>query len=182
MGFTPPRLSDGRTLLRALEDADASAYAAIHRDPLNVKWAGSDAAMTEERSLAQIRTTIPASWADGTSLRFAVVETVEPGKEARMIGTVSLHHIFQADDGGGAAEVGIKMAADGRGRGSAHRAVELVCGYAFGTLGMDVLHWQTSVANAASRALAEKSGFAMAATIPGYGHVDGKVADSWVLS
>lgn len=182
MGITPPRLSDGVTVLRAVEDVDAAAYAGIHREPLNVKWAGSDAAMTDETALEQIRTSIPAGWSTGTSLRFAVVEAVEPGGTARMIGTVSLHSIFHAADGGGAAEVGIKMAADGRGRGSGRRAVELICGYAFGTLGMSVLHWKTTVGNQASRALAEKSGFALAATLPGYGHVDGKVADSWLLS
>jgi RimJ/RimL family protein N-acetyltransferase len=182
MAIVPPRLSDGVTLLRAVEDADAPAYAGIHRDPLNVKWARSDAAMSDETALEQIRTAIPAGWTHGTSLRFAVVEAVEPGGTPHMIGTVSLHDIFRAADGGGSAEVGIKMAADGRGRGSARRAVELICGYAFGTLRMNVLHWKTTAGNDASRALAEKSGFVLAATVPGNGHVDGQLADSWVLS
>ncbi|MGO4384807.1 GNAT family N-acetyltransferase [Specibacter sp. RAF43] len=176
----PPCLFDGVTTLRAFTADDAAAYAAIHRDPHNVTWTGSEADMTAARAAELIETDVANGWASGTSLRFAIAEARD-GRHA-VIGTISLHDVFHAAGGGGSAAVGIKMHADGRGHGSALRAVELVCGYAFGTLGLDVLHWRATVGNEASRKLAERSGFTLAAEVPGFGHVDGRLADGWLFS
>lgn len=168
----------GPTSLRRFTAADAAAFAAIHQDPLNVKWAGADPGMTVERAAALISGPIADGWDDGSLLRFAIVEELRGG--AAVIGTVSLQDV-QRTPAGGAASVGIKLLATGRGRGSGRRAVELACDYAFGALGLSVLHWRTTVGNHASRALAERCGFRLVAEIPGHGHVDGEIADGWVL-
>lgn len=179
-GTTPdPRFGDGVTSLRRFTREDAAAFAAIHRDALNVKWTSSEADMDAERAAELIDSAIAQGWDEGSSLRFAVTERVA-GSET-VIGTASLHDVFRSKSGG-SASVGIKMLAAGRGTGSATRAVELLTGYAFGTLGLGVLHWRTSVGNDASRDLALRCGFVFAAEIPGYGHVDGEVADGWLLS
>ncbi|MCQ9165627.1 GNAT family N-acetyltransferase [Arthrobacter sp. STN4] len=172
-----PAPTAGPTSLRRFTAADAADFAAIHHDPLNVKWAGADASMTAERAAALIAGPVATGWDDGTLLRFAIVEG--PG-DGRIIGTLSLRDVRHTRDGGSAA-VGIKLLAAGRGRGSATRAVGLACDYALGVLGLSVLHWHTTVGNHASRALAERCGFRLAAEIPGHGHVDGHLAGGWVL-
>jgi RimJ/RimL family protein N-acetyltransferase len=173
-----PRLGDGPTVLRRFRAADAAAYAGIHRDPLNVQWAGSDPSMTAESAALAIREHVDAGWGDGRSLRFAVEELVDGN--AAVVGTVSLHDVLRTA-GGGSASVGIKMLPAGRGQGSAARAIRLLCSYAFGTVGLEVLHWRATVGNQSSRRLAERCGFVLAAEIPGYGHVDGDVAAGWVF-
>ena len=173
-----PRLGLGPTTLRRFTAADAADFAAIHHDPLNVKWTGADAAMTAGRAAQLIDGPIADGWDDGSLLRFAIVERLD-GVEG-VIGTLSLQDVRRTA-GGGAASLGIKLLAAARGRGSARRAVDLACGYAFGTLGLEVLHWTTTVGNTSSRALAERCGFTLAAEIPGLGHLDGQIADGWLL-
>ncbi|WP_146238923.1 GNAT family N-acetyltransferase [Arthrobacter livingstonensis] len=173
-----PALADGPTSLRRFTTADAADFAAIHHDPLNVKWASADAGMTAERAAELIEGSVAEGWDNGSLLRFAIVERLDGGE--RVIGTLSLQNVHRTPRGG-AGSVGIKLLAAGRGRGNAGRAVGLACGYAFGTLGLAVLHWSTTVGNAPSRALAERCGFTLAAEIPGFGHKDGDVADGWLL-
>ncbi|WP_181034240.1 GNAT family N-acetyltransferase [Arthrobacter sp. GMC3] len=182
-GTTPnPTLSDGRTSLRRFTAADAQVYAAINRDALNVKWAGSDATMTEQDAAGLIEGDIADGWSTGSSLRFAVAAAGSGTPEERIVGTVSLQSVFRPAEGGGSASVGIKLAEAGRGHGHAAGAVALLCGYAFGTLGLEILHWRTTAGNEPSRKLALGSGFVLAAEIPGFGHVDGKVADGWMFT
>lgn len=173
-----PALSDGLTSLRRFTVDDASAYAAIHRDPLNVKWTGSEGGMSVGRAVELIEGSIAHGWNEASSLRFAITA----GSPENVVGTISLHDIFRADDGGGAASVGVKLTEAGRGHGHAGRAVELLCGYGFGTLGLDLLHWRATVGNDASRKLAERAGFVLAAEIPGMGHVDGQLANGWIFT
>ncbi|MGO2541468.1 MAG: GNAT family N-acetyltransferase [Specibacter sp.] len=174
-----PTLSDGVTSLRRLTADDAQAFAAIHRDPLNVKWAASMADMDAARAAELIGGSIAAGWETGSSLRFAIVEQVQGVDE--VVGTLSLQDVFSTTSGGSAA-VGIKMLPPGRGTGCAQRAIELLCGYAFGNLRLEILHWRCTSGNDASISLARRCGFVPAAEIPGYGHVDGQVADGVVFS
>jgi RimJ/RimL family protein N-acetyltransferase len=171
-------LGSGPTSLRRFTAADAAVFAAIHHDALNVKWAGSDAGMTVERARQLIEGPVAEGWDNGSLLRFAIVEQLDTG--ACVVGTLSLQNVNRTP-GGGAASVGIKLLAAGRGRGSGRRAVGLACDHAFGTLGLSVLHWHTTAGNHASRVLAERCGFRFVAEIPGGGLVDGAVADGWVL-
>ncbi|MDJ0313706.1 GNAT family protein [Arthrobacter sp. H35-D1] len=174
-----PVLSDGLTSLRRFGPGDAPALAAMHRDTENVRWTASEAAMDDARAAELIEGSIAQGWETGSYLRFAVAENRGGGQE--IVGTLSLHEVF-ATSGGGSASVGIKMLPSGRGTGSAQRAVELLTGYAFGNLGLEFLHWRTTAGNARSTALAERCGFILVAEIPGYGHLDGQVADGLVFS
>jgi len=135
--------------------------------------------MTEQDAAALIAGEIADGWSAGSSLRFAITA---PGTDGAVVGTTSLQAVFRPDGGGGSASVGVKLAEAGRGQGHARRAVELLCGYAFGSLGLEILHWRTTAGNEASRKLALGAGFVLAAEIPGYGHVDGKVADGWMFT
>lgn len=178
-----PVLGDGIITLRRFTVADAGVFAAIHHDALNVRWTASDAGMSQARAAERITGPIAAGWESGSDLRFAIVDTRAGARDSAggIVGTLSLHEIFSTSRGG-SASVGIKMLPAGRGTGSAQRAIELLCGYAFGNLGLEILHWRTTSGNTSSMSLAKRAGFVLAAEIPGYGHLDGQVADGLVFS
>ena len=176
---TNPVLSDGVTTLRRFSAADADAFAAIHRDPLNIAWTGSVASMDHAAALGFIEGHIADGWQSGTNLRSPIVEVLRGTPE--VVGTLSLQDIFSTARGG-SAHVGIKMLPTGRGTGAAQRAMELLCGYAFGNLGLSHLHWACTAGNRGSASLALRSGFTLAAQIPGYGQVGGEVADGLVYT
>ena len=174
-----PTLSDGVTTLRRFTAMDADAFAAIHRDPVNVMWTGSVATMDNAAALGFIDGHIADGWESGTTLRFAIEELHQGNPE--VMGTLSLQDIFSTERGG-SAHVGIKMLPSGRGTGTAQRAMELLCGYAFGNLGLSHLHWNCTAGNRGSSSLAQRSGFTLAAQIPGYGYVNGEVTDGLVYA
>ncbi|MHA7177089.1 GNAT family N-acetyltransferase [Arthrobacter sp. Sr24] len=176
---TDPVLSDGITTLRRFHAADADAFAAIHRDPLNIQWTGSVPTMDRAEALGFIDGHIAEGWEAGTNLRFAIVELRQGTPQ--VVGTLSLQDILSTARGG-AAHVGIKMLPAGRGTTTAQRAMELLCGYAFGNLGLSHLHWACTAGNRGSTSLAHRSGFTLAAQIPGYGQVGGEVADGLVYT
>ncbi|MDJ0357277.1 GNAT family protein [Paenarthrobacter sp. PH39-S1] len=167
-----PELDDGVVRLRAFRTADAGDYAALNRDADNVRWANSDPEMTTAQALAAITGIIPENWASGHTLRFAVAES-----SGAFAGTTALHNVRD-----GSAALGIKLAPSARGRGLALYAVRLITGYAFDTLGLDVLHWHAGVGNMASRRLAERAGFTLEGTVRGYGSAGGQPADGWIFT
>ncbi|WP_343319968.1 GNAT family protein [Arthrobacter sp. TMP15] len=174
-----PVLSDGRTTLRRLRTEDAQVFAEIHQDPLNVKFSGSVADMDADQASEFITGSIAAGWAAGTNLRFAILERMPKGEQ--VVGTLSLQEVYATTDGG-SASVGIKMLPAGRGTGSAQRAIGLLCGYAFGNLGLGILHWLCTDGNQPSIALAQRCGFSLAAQIPGYGKANDQVSDASIFS
>src|SRR4051812_11389124 len=60
---------------------------------------------------------------------------------------------------GRSCEVGYWLAPWGRGRGAATRAVDLICEWGFGTLGLERIELHAHTENAASRAVAARAGF-----------------------
>ncbi|MFQ4148469.1 GNAT family protein [Arthrobacter sp. LAPM80] len=176
-----PVLVDGAVSLRRFTAVDAPAFAAIHSDPLNVLWSGSVADMDPARAVDFIEGSIAAGWDNGSSLRFAIVQRMAGAKTGEVVGTLSLQDLFRTPKGG-SASVGIKMLPAGRGTGSAGRAIRLLCDYAYGTLGLEILHWRCTSGNLGSVSLAGRCGFVLAAEIPGFGHVGGEVADGLMFT
>ncbi|MFC8302120.1 GNAT family N-acetyltransferase [Specibacter sp. NPDC057265] len=174
-----PRLTAGTTTLRRFETSDAAAFAAIHRDRENVRWTGSVPDMDAEAAAAYIDGNLAAGWDSGKQLRLAVAEHL--GGADTVVGTVSLQEVFSTRPGGSAA-VGIKMLPQGRGTGSAARAVELLCRWAFDGLGLEYLHWHSAATNYPGLALARRCGFVAGAPIAGWGHEAGRVVDGVILS
>lgn len=176
---TAVRLGAGTTVLRRFGASDAAAFAAIHRDPLNVRWTGSVPDMDTAVAAGYIAGALADGWDSGSQLRLAVEEALDAGPT--VVGTVSLQEVLASGNGGSAA-VGIKMLPAGRGTGSASRALELLCGWAFGTLGLTQLHWRSATANTAGMALARRCGFVARETIAGYGYDGGQACDGMVLT
>jgi RimJ/RimL family protein N-acetyltransferase len=155
---TSPRL-----LLRPWREEDIPAMVAAYRDPVMRRWLRHLVNTADEaRDVVEARR---ADWAAGTCFSFAVL-LAEPGMPAELAGSVSIRGL---DDSAVAGEVGYWIAAPGRGRGIAARAVDAVCEWAFRLPRrrplerLELLH---SVGNPASCRVAEKSGFSFAAVLP----------------
>ncbi len=172
MMATVPVLADGVVTLRPFAPSDASGYAALNREPENVRWSASSAGMSETEALRSIEGTIAAGWRSGSTRRLAII-----GPDGALAGTTALHNVRN-----GSASLGIKLTAAARGRGLATRAVQLMIGYAFGPAGLQVLHWHAVVGNEPSRRLAERAGFQLEGTVRGYSYADGVPADAWIFS
>jgi len=82
----------------------------------------------------------------------------------------------------GAAEIGYWVDPEARQRGVATQAVRAVCGWAFATLGLEIIEWRAEVGNIASGRVAEKSGFLIEATLRKRQIHRGTRVDVWVGS
>jgi RimJ/RimL family protein N-acetyltransferase len=65
-------------------------------------------------------------------------------------------------------EVGYWLACEARGHGHASRAVRLICGWGFGSLGLERIDLFAATANAASQRVAERAGFIREAILRSY--------------
>ena len=169
---TAPVLADGVVTLRPLLPSDAADFAALNREPANVRWSASQGTMNEAQALHSITGAIAEGWRSGATRRLAII-----GPDGELAGTTALHNVR-----GGSASVGIKLSAAARGRGLGLRAVRLMIEYAFGPAGLRVLHWHAVVGNQPSRRLAERAGFRLEGTVRGYSFAEGGPADGWIFS
>jgi RimJ/RimL family protein N-acetyltransferase len=136
---------------------------AAHRDPVMRRWLRHPVTTANEgRRMIQGRR---ADGEAGTGFSFAVL-LAEPGVPGELVGSVSIRGLDVAAVSG---EVGYWVSAPARGRGIAARAVDAVCGWAFGLQRqrplerLELIH---SVGNHASCRVAEKAGFAFSAVLP----------------
>ena len=147
-----PPLSDDVVALRAYSDADVPALVEICQDPEIPRWTLVPSPYADADARAWLRR-IDEGLAGATRVTLAIVESSDPGVLHGSIG-------LQAFDWDArAADVGYMLAAPARGRGIATRAVELVAGWAFGTLGIERLELRAMAENSASHAVAARAGF-----------------------
>lgn len=142
-------LSDGVVLLRRPGDEDVDDIVTGCRDPQVARWMtlpdpyGAD----DARAWLAQRATDEQWW---SWPMWAITTPPSP----RWSGSIGLH-----PDGEGAAEVGYLVAPWARGDRLAERSLRLVCAFAFGTLGLQVVTWRAYVGNEASRRVAQQVGF-----------------------
>jgi [ribosomal protein S5]-alanine N-acetyltransferase len=149
-GIQAPRgLSDGVVAIRPLVVADAPAFAgAFKDDPSLGVMLGSESDPTEEEIERQaqeeaVAGRVPAlAIADADGLEF--------------LGGIGLYRIDTRHRRG---EVGFWLTRGARGKGLGARAVSLVTGWAFDSLGFERVELTTTPDNAATLALARKLGF-----------------------
>lgn len=147
-----PPLGDGVIRLRGFESTDVAPIVEICQDPEIPRWTLVPSPYGEDDArdyLARVADGLAA----GTRASFAIVDA----NDGRLLGTAGLHAIDRAL---GCAEIGFMLAADARGRGAASRAVQLLAGWAFGPLGLERLELHIDRHNAASLAVAGRTGFA----------------------
>ena len=132
--------------LRPPRESDVEAAYAWDRDPELAAWNGRSPISI---SLSAARRDYLARWEDPNVKTFIMEAGGEP------IGMVTLYDFRNAG-----CELGIKIGAeDLRGRGYATDAVELLVGYAFETLGLEVIRGSTLSHNERMRRVFEKNGF-----------------------
>jgi RimJ/RimL family protein N-acetyltransferase len=147
-----PPLSDGVVALRGFESTDVDALVEACQDPEIPRFTlvPSPYAAQHARDWLQ---RVADGRAAGTRMTFAIVDA--PAGDV-LLGAAGLNVI---DWDKRAADLGYWLAAPARGRGFASRAVQLVAGWAFETLGLERLELRAQEHNHASRAVAGRTGF-----------------------
>lgn len=154
-------LVEGPTALRAWRDSDLLGLVAACQDPEISRWTRvpypygpSDA----RAYLLQRHDTLHA----GTAAPFAVVSA---GDLDRLLGSISLMRFSWKD---ARAEVGYWLAREGRGQGHMTRAVRLITGWGFRSLGLERIDLMAATENPASQRVAERCGFVREAVLRSY--------------
>ncbi|AEW98773.1 GNAT family N-acetyltransferase [Streptantibioticus cattleyicolor] len=151
-------------LLRPWCADDTAALVEAYRDPALRRW--TSARLEDEADALRWVREQERGWAAGERFGFAVLST-PPGRDApELVGNVVLKGVAA---GRPSAEVGYWTAARARGRGVAPRALGALTTWAFDTFradGLERLELLHQSDNEASCAVARKSGYAFARTLP----------------
>lgn len=164
----PYPLTDGTVRLTVPTPADVDAIASHCRDEQIGRWTTVPVPYRREDAVAFVGSLVPAGWAAGSELTWAVRD----GQPDGVAGMVSV----DTSDG----EVGYWLGAAHRGRGWMARAVHLVAADAFARHGMDHLRWRAIVGNRASLAVARRVGFRLEGTVRHSILQRGVWRDGWV--
>jgi [ribosomal protein S5]-alanine N-acetyltransferase len=141
-------LSDGAVLVRHLAPVDAPAFVqAFKDDPALGVMIGTETDPTEDEVVAQAEEEPRPG-----QLRLAIVDATT----LEFMGVIGLYRMDLQHRRG---EVGFWLTAAARGRGLGTRAVRLLTGWAFETLGFNRVELTTTPDNAAARRLAQGLGF-----------------------
>jgi RimJ/RimL family protein N-acetyltransferase len=146
-------LSDGTVTVRPYRAADAEQLHEGAQDAEVVRFAGVPwATDTVQQLRERITERWPALAHEGRSLNVSIRDA----QTDELLGHLVL---FGMSSAASRVEVGFWLRREARGRGAAGRAVELVCTWAFETLGLHRVQASAMVDNAASQRTLEKAGF-----------------------
>lgn len=154
---SPPVLSDGVVMLRPPRPDDAARIARGCQDPLVARWTSVPEPYYLQDAEAWIAANSP-SGPQGIEAWWASPTWAITLQDDHWLGSIDL----RLDQAGGAT-VGYLVAPWARGRGVATRSLRLACRWGFAALGLQVIQWQAHVGNDASRAVAARVGFRIAA-------------------
>jgi RimJ/RimL family protein N-acetyltransferase len=144
-----PPLSDGVVALRPLGPSDAEDVAALHALP---EVAATTVGGTDPARGARVCAEAAGEWLAGQVARMAIRDAATDA----FAGTLGL---FQVDPLTGQAMIGYDLDRPWRGRGYATRAVRLVAGWAFDSVGLVRLIAGAAPDNVASQRVLERAGF-----------------------
>ena len=153
------RLSDGEVELRTSTEWDIPDILIAHQDDdelyrrigLSRPPTGAELGSAAERE--------PAERAAGTAVKLTIVEPDSDDCRGRV-------EVREIDWEHGAAELGVWVAPQLRGRGVARRALRLAAGWLFGTVGLRRLTLRTDADNVALRRAAAAAGFELVSDEP----------------
>ena len=154
-------LSQGPTALRPWRDDDTPALVEACQDPEIPRWTRvpPDYTLSDARIYMMYRHDAVAT---ATMAPFAIVSSSDLG---HLLGSISLMRFAWEHRRG---EVGYWLAREARGQGHATRAVGLICGWGFETLGLERIDLLAASGNPASQRVAERSGFTREALLRSY--------------
>lgn len=110
-------------------------------------------------------------WVQGLAT-FAIVDAAE----TELLGSIGFVGIPED----GVVEVGYWIAPQARRLGVATAATRLICDWAFDTLAVHRVEWQSYVGNVGSRRVADKCGFTFEGTLRSRGNQRGNILDIWI--
>ena len=172
----PFELGDARLRLRVPNDDDVDATYEACQDRELQRWTTVPSPYTRRHAQDWIRRIVPHGWVTATDLTWVVEER----STSRLVGAIGVRS--RPDQAWAVADVGYWVAAPARGRGVASDAVRLVARHAFDALGVQRLEWRATVANVASRRVAEKVGFTIEGTLRRGLDQRGTRVDAWIGS
>lgn len=155
---SPVVLTGERVELSAPVESDIDRIAALCRDPEVARWTTVPVPYERDDAERFVLQTVADGWISGRSCTWAIRRRRPmPGSPA-LIGMVSIDRIHDAE-----AEIGYWLAPEARGQGLMTESVALVTGFAFQAppsgLGLQRLVWHAVAGNAASAAVARRTGF-----------------------
>ena len=154
-------LTAGPTTLRPWRDGDLTALVSLCRDPDIVRWTRVPANYTEADGRLYLARRHDMAHA-GLLAPFAIVSG---GPDGELIGSISLLRFVSEHR---RSEVGYWLGRASRGAGHATRAVGLICRWGFDHLGLERIDLLAATGNAASQAVAQRSGFTREAVLRSY--------------
>ncbi|MFE0640359.1 GNAT family N-acetyltransferase [Streptomyces sp. NPDC058877] len=169
----PITLSTDRLRLRTFVPEDVDRVYEICQDPTIQRWTVVPSPYRHEDAAFFLQRLVPDGWRDDTEYTFAV----EPLEGGPLFAATGLH----ARDTG-VWEIGFWMAPEQRGHGYMTEAVRALAHWAFTGLGCVRLVWRAEVGNTASRAVAERLGFALEGVQRAGLPNKGILRDGWVGS
>lgn len=153
-------LIEGATALRPWRDSDLKPLVVACQDPEIVRWTRVPENYGEGDARAFLRQRYDMAFA-GLSAPFALVAA----PDGELLGSISLMRFAWEH---ARAEVGYWLASPARGAGHATRAVRLISGWGFQTLGLERIDLLAGTGNAASQEVAVRSGFTREAVLRSY--------------
>ena len=153
-------LVDRSTAIRPWRDSDVRELVRICQDPEIPRWTAVPSNYGEADARSYLLHRHDAILA-GSAAPFGIVSAA--GEE--LIGSISLVRIAWEHR---RAEVGYFVSREARSKGHATRAVELICGWAFRSLGLERIDLLAATGNVASQRVAERCGFEREAVLRSY--------------
>jgi RimJ/RimL family protein N-acetyltransferase len=154
-------LTDGVVALRRFSLDDVPAVTRACQDPEIPRWTAGIPKPYEKRHAREWIAQHDRFWNEDGRAAFAFC-AAESGE---LFGSMTLAEI---DFAARSATAGYWAAPWARNRGATTRALKLVCGWGFGSLGIDTVHLMTLPGNLASERVAEKAGFERVGTLDDY--------------
>jgi RimJ/RimL family protein N-acetyltransferase len=153
-------LVEDLTALRPWRDSDISALSVAGRDAEIARWTRVPDNYAEQDARAYLLQRYDAILA-GTTAPFAIVAA----PDGDLLGSISLMRLDWRHRRG---EVGYWLAKQARGRGHATRAVRLICGWGFSSLGLQRIDLLAATGNGASQRVAKRGGFTREVVLRSY--------------
>jgi RimJ/RimL family protein N-acetyltransferase len=166
-------ISAGRLTLRPFSPADIPWVHEVSQDPVLQHYTDVPSPYRLEHAAFFVEQLAIAAWDAGQRAEFVATDTATGEKLGRV--GLGLHPP-------GAAEIGYWVSPSARQRGVATQAARAICGWAFSTLGLEIIEWHAEVGNAGSRRVAEKAGFLVEATLRQRHVRRGQRVDIWAGS
>ncbi|MFG3547885.1 GNAT family N-acetyltransferase [Streptomyces sp. NPDC047725] len=168
----PATLTTDRLVLRTVGPQDTDAVYAAAQDPDIQRWTTIPSPYLREHARGFTEQMVPDGWANDSMYTFGLF--LPSGELVGMLGVTRVSP--------GVGEIGFWGTREHRGRGYVTEAVAAVARWAFTERAIDRLEWRAEVGNTASRAVAERAGFAMEGTLRSAVDNNGVRRDCWIAS